>query len=120
MNVWDKDTYVLNIKNIDKPQSSIKFEISQKIPDFYEGLKTLKDKFITQMLNLFNTRPNYRICLGVNADFAFEKTEAKSRVGTTDPINQINPEYITINKTSELEVSHTDGWDAEVKKLKQQ
>ena len=105
-------------KNIDKPQSSIKFKISQPIPDFNEALITLKDKFITQLHTLFNTRPNYRICLGVNADFAFAKTEAKARVGTTDPSNQINPEYITINKTSEIEVSYTDGWDAEVQKVK--
>ena len=46
---------------------------------------------------LFNTRPNYRICLGVNADFAFSEAEADARVGTKDPINQINPKYITIN-----------------------
>ena len=87
-------------KNIDKPQSSIKFRISQEFPDFPEALKTLKDKFITQMHNLLNTRPNYRICLGVNADFAFAKVEANARVGTTDPINQINPKYVSINKTS--------------------
>jgi hypothetical protein len=114
-----KQKYVrIEHKNIDKPQSSIKFRISQKIPDFNEALITLKDKFITQMHTLFNTRPNYRICLGVNADFAFAKTEAKARVGKTDPSNQINPEYITVNKTSEIEVSYKDGWDAEVQKVK--
>jgi hypothetical protein len=116
-----KQKYVrIEHKNIDKPQSSIKFKISQPYPDFREGLKTLKDKFITQLHTLFNTRPNYRICLGVNADFAFAKTEAKARVGTTDPINQINPNYISINKTSEIEITHTIGWDEDVKKLRPQ
>ena len=90
MNVWEK--YVrIEHKHIDKPQSSIKFRISQKYPDLDDGLKTLKDKFITQMHILFNTRPNYRICLGVNADFAFAKAEAEARVVTTDPIIPINP-----------------------------
>ena len=65
------------------------------------------------MHNLLNTRPNYRICLGVNADFAFAKTEANERVGTTDPINQINPKYISINKTSVIEQNHYFGWDDE-------
>ena len=101
-------------KNIDKPQSSIKFRISQKIPDFNEALITLKDKFIKEMHNLFNTRPNYRICLGVNADFAFSKSEAEARVGTTDPFNQINPKYITINGSREIKELHYDGgWDNE-------
>ena len=63
------------------------------------------------MHNLFNTRPNYRICLGVNADFAFAKTEAEARVGTTDPINQINLEYITLNKTSVREADVYRGWE---------
>ena len=65
------------------------------------------------MHNLLNTRPNYRICLGVNADFAFFEPEAEARVGTTDPINQINPKYITINKTSVIEENHYFGWDDE-------
>ena len=66
------------------------------------------------MHNLLNTRPNYRICLGINADFAFAKTEAEARVGTKDPINQINPKYSTINKTNVIEESHYDGgWDDE-------
>ena len=86
-------------KNIDNTQSNITFKISQPYPDVREGLNTLKDKFITQMHNLFNTRPNYRICLGINADFAFSEPEAEARVGTKDPINQINPKYITINIT---------------------
>ena len=55
------------------------------------------------MHNLLNTRPNYRICLGINADFAFIEPEAEARVGTTDPKNQINPKYITLNKTSVIE-----------------
>jgi hypothetical protein len=101
-------------KNLDKPQSSIKFKISQTYPDFDEALKTLKDKFIKEMHNLFNTRPNYRICLGVNADFAFSKVEAEARVGTKDPINQINPKYITINGSRKIEELHYDGgWDDE-------
>ena len=55
------------------------------------------------MHNLLHTRPNYRICLGVNADFAFAQLEAEARVGTTDPINQLNPKYVTIHKTSVIE-----------------
>ena len=65
------------------------------------------------MHNLFNTRPNYRICVGVNADFAFAKTEAEARVGTKDPNTQINPKYITINKISVIEENHYYGWDDE-------
>jgi hypothetical protein len=66
------------------------------------------------MHNLFSTRPNYRICLGINADFALSETEADARVGTKDPINQINPKYITINKSREIEELHYDGgWDDE-------
>ena len=69
------------------------------------------------MHNLFNTRPNYRICLGVNADFVFSKAEAEARVGTIDPINQIDPKYITINGSRKIEELHYDGgWDDEKKK----
>ena len=76
----------------------------------------MKDKFITQMHNLFNTRPNYRICLGITADFAFAKAEAEARVGTKDPTNQINPKYITLDNTKEIEELHYDGgWDDEKK-----
>ena len=90
-------------KNMDKPQSSIKFKISQKTPDFSEALITLKKKFIKEMNDIFKTRPNYRICLGVNADFTFDKSEANARVGTKDPLNQINPEYIKVNKEKEID-----------------
>ena len=62
---------------------------------------------------LFNTRPNYRICLGVNADFVFAKTEAEARVGTRGPTNQINPKYSTVNKTRDREENHYFGWDDE-------
>ena len=88
-------------------------KLSQPYPNCSDALKTLKDKFITQMHTLLTTRPNYRICLGVNADFAFAKTEAEARVGTTDPINQINPKYATINKTSVIEQNFYFGWDDE-------
>ena len=112
-------TYIrVEHKNLDKPQSSIKFKISQPYPDFREGLNKLKDKFSTQMHNLFNTRPNYRICLGINADFAFSETEAEARVGTKDPINQINPKYITINKSREIEELHYDGGCVDEKRRK--
>ena len=80
----------------------------------------MKDKFITHMHNLFNTWPNYRICLGINADFAFSETEAEARVGTMDPINQINPKYITINNTREIEeLPYDGGWDDEKNKKEQ-
>ena len=69
------------------------------------------------MHNLFNPRPNYRICLGINADFSFSETEAEARVGTKDPINQINPKYITTNNIREIEELHYNGgWDDENKK----
>ena len=36
-------------KNMDKPQSSIKFKISQTYPNYYKALTALKQKFITTM-----------------------------------------------------------------------
>ena len=36
-------------KNMDKPQSSIKFKISQTYPNYNKALTTLKQKFITTM-----------------------------------------------------------------------
>ena len=83
-------------KNMDKPQSSIKFKISQKWPDYLKALATLKDKFITPMNNLFKTRPNYRICLGFNADYALPKEDLETRIGTKKPDKQIDPKYIKI------------------------
>ena len=85
--------------NIDKPQSSIKFKISQKWPDYNKALITLKDKFIINMKNLFKTRPNYRICLGFNADYAIKKEDLDARVGTDDPESQIENKYIKIVST---------------------
>ena len=46
------------------------------------------------------------------------KTEANARVGTTDPINQINPKYISINKTSEIEETYKVGWNEVIEKVK--
>ena len=37
-------------KNIDKPQSNIKFKISQPYPDFPEGLKTLKTNLLQKCI----------------------------------------------------------------------
>ena len=70
------------------------------------------------MHNLLNTRPNYRIYLGINADFAFAKTEANARIGTSDPINQINPNYISINKTNVIEETYKVGWNEIIEKVK--
>ena len=70
------------------------------------------------MHTLFNTRPNYRICLGVNADFAFAKTKADARVGTSDPINQSYHKYISINKTSVIEETYKVGWNEVIEKVK--
>ena len=36
-------------KNMDKPQRSIKFKISQTYPNYNKALTTLKQKFITTM-----------------------------------------------------------------------
>jgi hypothetical protein len=86
-------------KNMDKPQSSIKFKISQTYPNYYKALTTLKQKFITTMKNIFNTRPSYRICLGFNADYALRKDDLDARIGTDDPESQIENKYIKINNT---------------------
>ena len=45
-----RDKYVrIEHKNLDKPQSNIKFKITQKYPDYNKALTTLKEKFITNM-----------------------------------------------------------------------
>ena len=64
------------------------------------------------MNNLFNTRPNYRICLGFNAEYAFAtNTEVKARVGAD--ITQVNPKYMSILKMSQLDGIIKDGFHEE-------
>ena len=36
-------------KNLDTPQSSIKFKITQNYPDYNKALTTLEEQFITKM-----------------------------------------------------------------------
>ena len=97
-------------KNMDKPQSSIKFKISQTYPNYNKALTTLKQKFITTMKNIFNTRPNYRICLGFNADYALRKDDLDARIGTDDPESQIENKYIKVVSTKIVKVKKQDGF----------
>ena len=92
-----RDTYVrIEHTYIEKPQSSIK-ENNTKYPDYNKALVIWKDKFITNMKNLFKTRANYRICLSLNADYAIMKTDLKSRIGTDD-IEKSNRAGLTLAK----------------------
>ena len=78
------------------PKAIFTLQISQTWPDYLKALATLKDKFITDMKNLFKTRPNYRICLGFNADYAIPKEDLDTRIGSNKPDKQIDPKYIKI------------------------
>ena len=55
------------------------------------------------MKNLFKTKPNYRICLGFNADYAIPSLDLDTRIGTTKPDKQIDPKYIKIGDYKMME-----------------
>ena len=71
-----RDKYVrTEKKNMDKPQSNIKFKIAQKTPNFYSAMTMLKPKLEKEIEHLLSIKHEFKLSLIISADFIFPKKD---------------------------------------------